>query len=71
VFYTDQCEPKCIFNFLDKRAKFKLENKPERRMVEYVIPGKLDRVIYYLLGLLILTIVFLLLIENLIDKNFK
>jgi hypothetical protein len=28
-------------------------------------------VIYYLLGLLILTIVFLLLIENLIDKNFK
>jgi SSS family solute:Na+ symporter len=49
-----------------QRAKFKLENKPEKENGWYVIPGKLDRVSYYLLGFFVLTIVFLLLIENLI-----
>jgi solute:Na+ symporter, SSS family len=49
-----------------QRAKFKLENKPEKENGWYVIPGKLDRVSYYLLGFFVLTIVFLLSIENLI-----
>jgi len=49
-----------------QRAQFKLENKPEKENGWYVIPGKLDKVSYYLIGFFVFTILFLLLIENLI-----
>tara|TARA_B110000091_G_scaffold213841_1_gene264681 strand:- start:1071 stop:2681 length:1611 start_codon:yes stop_codon:yes gene_type:complete len=49
-----------------QKAKFKLEGKPEKENGWYVIPGKLDKVSYYLLGFFVFTILFLLLIENLI-----
>ena len=55
-----------LYSIPGQKAKFKLENKPEKENGWYVIPGKLDRVSYYLLGFFVLTIVFLLSIENFI-----
>tara|TARA_Y100000385_G_scaffold291359_1_gene368875 strand:+ start:2021 stop:3631 length:1611 start_codon:yes stop_codon:yes gene_type:complete len=54
------------FSIPGQKAKFKAENKPEKENGWYVVPGKLDKVSYYLLGFFVFTILFLLLIENLI-----
>ena len=43
-----------------QQAKFKAEGKPEKENGWYVVPGKLDRVSYLLLGFFVLTLVFLL-----------
>ena len=50
-----------------QRAESKLENRPEKQNGWYVIPGKLDRVSYNLIGFFVVTVVFLLLMENLIN----
>ncbi len=43
-----------------QKAKFKAEGYPEKENGWYVVPGKLDKVSYYLLGFFILTFIFLL-----------
>ncbi len=43
-----------------QQAKFKAEGKPEKENGWYVVPGKLDRVSYLLLGFFVFTLVFLL-----------
>lgn len=56
-----------LYSIPGQRAQFKLENKPEKENGWYVVPGKLDRVSYYLMGFFVLTILFLLVIENLVQ----
>lgn len=56
-----------LYSIPGQRAQFKLENKPEKENGWYVVPGKLDRVSYYLMGFFVLTIIFLLVIENLVQ----
>jgi len=43
-----------------QKALFKAGQKPEKENGWYVVPGKLDKVSYYLLGFFVVTIVFLL-----------
>ena len=47
-----------------QKAKFKSEGKPEKENGWYLVPGKFDKITYYLLGFFVFTIVFLLLIDN-------
>jgi SSS family solute:Na+ symporter len=47
-----------------QKAKFKAENKAEKESGWYVIPGKLDKVSYYLMAFFVLTILFSLIIEK-------
>ncbi|MFT5801509.1 MAG: SSS family solute:Na+ symporter [Nonlabens sp.] len=43
-----------------QKARFIAEGLPEKENGWYVVPGKLDKVSYYLLGFFVLTVVFLL-----------
>lgn len=47
-----------------QKAKFKLEGKPEKENGWYIIPGKLDKVSYYLLIFFFISIGFLLFVQN-------
>lgn len=49
-----------------QQALFKAEGRPEKENGWYVVPGKLDRVSYYLLAFFVVTIVFLLTFQYLI-----
>ena len=55
-----------LYSVPGQKMKYKESKKPEKENGWYVIPGKLDKVSYYLLGFFVLTILFLVLIQNLI-----
>lgn len=54
------------FSIPGQRALFKSQNKPVKENGWYVIPGKLDKVSYYLLAFFFATILFLWLLEKFI-----
>ena len=54
------------YSIKGQQRKFAEENLPEKDGDWYVVPGKLDRASYYLLGFFVLTLAFLFLFERLI-----
>ena len=54
------------YSIKGQQRKFKEENLPEKDGGWYVVPGKVDKASYYLLGFFVLTIVFLFSFERLI-----
>ncbi|KAA1189125.1 sodium/solute symporter [Pseudohalioglobus sediminis] len=54
------------YTVVGQKAQFAAEGRPEKEGNWYLIPGRVDRVSYYLLGLFILTVVFLYLFNAMI-----
>ncbi|MEM0939774.1 MAG: sodium/solute symporter [Bacteroidota bacterium] len=54
-----------LYSVPGQKAKFKAEGLPEKENGWFVIPGKLDKVSYVLMGFFVFTIVFLLLLTSL------
>lgn len=52
------------FSIPGQKARFAAEGLPEKENGWYVVPGKLDRVSYYLIGFFVFTLIFLLLLPN-------
>ncbi len=55
-----------LYTIKGQKEKFKQSNKPAKENGWYIIPSKLDSVSYYLLAFFVLTLIFLLLIQNFI-----
>ena len=53
-----------VFSIPGQKAKFKTENLDEKENGWYMVPGKLDKVSYFLLAFFIFTIVFLLVLSS-------
>ena len=55
------------YTVVGQKAQFAAEGKPEKDNYWYLVPGRVDRISYYLLVLFVFTVVFLYLFNALID----
>lgn len=55
------------YTVVGQKAQFIADGKPEKEGNWYVVPGKVDRVSYYLLGIFVFSLAFLYLFNALID----